>query len=193
MNYISIIKQKIIPSYYQESILTLLLDFLVDIFLVLVFAPFIKDETSILWFLIIVIIAYNFTSFLLTQLLSIIIFYDFRKKKSVFITGKIIKWKEELSWSGWLWHSTINKFHPKELNVLKIKVLIELPNGKKRYIRTIMSFNRRILLNELFIKNNTEVKISYMKNSKVLLSIFDVQNIDDKKRFTNIIKFNTSL
>lgn len=92
-----------------------------------------------------------------------------------------------------MWHSPVSNFFPKAMNVGKRKILVELPNGKKTYIRTLMSAKRRRVFEECILNEaTTEFQIKFFKRSKVLIEITE-HECKDKKRFEQVYIFNNSL
>lgn len=187
--------QLIVKTYYNESIYTAIIDFfaVTIVFTVLVFVAN-QTEFSI-WFGVGVVAFYIVLSAILNHALSLLILYDLKCNVVKTTTAIVLAIKIESSWSGHLWHSVIKDFFSKEKDVKRIKILIELENGKRMYLRTLMSFERRLLFFDTFIrdKKSDEVKLEYLPKSKLLLSIDDSIVRENKKRMQVIEKINCSL
>lgn len=187
--------QLIIKTYYNESIYTAVIDFVaVTIMIVVLF--FVANKTEFnKWFGVVIVTFYIILSTILNHTLSLLILYDLKYNVVKTTTATVLAIKTEASWSGHLWHSVIKDFFPKDKDVQRIKMSLELENGKRLYLRTLMSFERRLLFYDTFIKeqNSGNVKLEYLPKSKILLSIDDLVESKNKKRRKVIEKINHSL
>ena len=184
-------QKEIIKGYYYDSLFTLVIDFLVILAFVIFYV--IGNEIDGLGIFIALVSAiYILFSLVLQHRNNILLFIDCKKSDVETIKVKVLKSKEELAWNGYLWHSPILHFYPKEMNMGKRKILVELPDGKRMYIRTLMSAKRsEIFWESILNEENTEFQVKFFKRSKVLIEITEPE-CKDKKRFEQIYKFNNS-
>lgn len=198
MNFLKIknrFTKLIVNTYYDESIYTSIIDLLV-VLIVSTVLIFVAKQTELsIWFGIGIVAFYIILSSVLNHTLSFLIWCDLKGDVIKTTTARVLAIKTESAWSGYLWHSIIKDFFPKEKDISRVKILIELKNGEKMYLRTIMSFKRRMLFFETFIngKKADEVKLNYLPKSKLLLSIDDIIVSENKKRIQVIEKINYSL
>ena len=182
-------QKEIIKAYYYDSLFTFVLDVIVLLVLLTVYILG-SDVKGMSIFIVVVAIIYILFSILLQHRNNILLFIDNRKGDVETVKVKVLKSKEELAWNGYLWHSPILHFYPKGMNMGKRKILVELPDGKRMYIRTLMSAKRSKLFWESILnEENTEFQVKFFKRSKVLIEITEPE-CKDKKRFEQIYKFN---
>ena len=184
-------QKEIIKAYYYDSLFTFVLDVIVLLVLLTVYILG-SDVKGMSIFIVVVAIIYILFSILLQHRNNILLFIDNRKGDVETVKVKVLKSKEELAWNGYLWHSPILHFYPKEMNMGKRKILVELPDGKRMYIRTLMSAKRSKFFWEFILnEENTEFQVKFFKRSKVVIEITEPE-CKDKKRFEQIYKFNNS-
>lgn len=182
-------QKEIIKGYYYDSLFTLVIDFLVILAFV-VFYVVGNEIEGLGVFIVIVSAIYILFSLVLQHRNNILLFIDCKKSDVESVKVKVLKSKEELAWNGHLWHSPISYFYPKEMSVGKRKIEVELSDGKRMYIRTLMSAKRSKLFWESILnEENTEFQVKFFKRSKVLIEIIEPE-CKDKKRFEQIYKFN---
>lgn len=182
-------QKEIIKAYYHDSLFTFVLDVIVLLVLLTVYILG-SDVKGMSIFIVVVAIIYILFSILLQHRNNILLFIDNRKGDVETVKVKVLKSKEELAWNGHLWHSPISYFYPKEMSVGKRKIEVELSDGKRMYIRTLMSAKRSKLFWESILnEENTEFQVKFFKRSKVLIEITEPE-CKDKKRFEQIYKFN---
>lgn len=185
-------QKEIIKAYYYDSLFTFVLDVIVLLVLLTVYILG-SDVKGMSIFIVVVAIIYILFSILLQHRNNILLFIDNRKGDVETVKVKVLKSKEELAWNGHLWHSPVSHFFPKAMNVGKRKILVELPDGKRIYIRTLMSAKRSMLFWESILnEENTEFHVKFFKLSKVLIEITEPE-CKNKKRFEQIYKFNNIL
>ena len=185
-------QKEIIKAYYYDSLFTFVLDVIVLLVLLTVYILG-SDVKGMSIFIVVVAIIYILFSILLQHRNNILLFIDNRKGDVETIKVKVLKSKEELAWNGHLWHSPVSHFFPKSMNVGKRKILVELSDGKRMYIRTLMSAKRSKLFWESILnEENTEFQVKFFKRSKVLIEITE-RECKDKKKFEQIYKFNNIL
>lgn len=159
-----------------ESILSFIIDFLIWSCSWLIFTLIGIDNITKKYFLIITVLYFACTAILnyRTAFLSLI---DSAQKNAVKKSVRILDFKVEHSWAGRLWNSNIHLFYPKDKMIDKFKIYYIDENGKKNFVRTILSIEKRKILYKLFLNNpnNAYVDISYFKSSRILLS-FDVSS-----------------
>ncbi len=185
-------QKEIIKGYYYDSLFTLVIDFLVILAFVMFYI--IGNEIDGFGMFIVSISAiYILLSVLLQHRNNILLFIDCKKSDVETEKIKVLKSKEELAWNGHLWHSPISHFYPKEMNVSKRKIAVELSDGKRIYIRTLMSVKRSKIFGECILsEENSGVQVKFFKRSKVLIEITEPE-CKDKKKFEQIYKFNNTL
>lgn len=182
-------QKEIIKAYYHDSLFTFVLDVIVLLVLLTVYILG-SDVKGMSIFIVVVAIIYILFSILLQHRNNILLFIDNRKGDVETVKVKVLKSKEELAWNCHLWHSPVSHFFPKSMNVGKRKIEVELSDGKRMYIRTLMSAKRSKLFWESILnEENTEFQVKFFKRSKVLIEITEPE-CKDKKRFEQIYKFN---
>lgn len=179
-------------AIYHEAMLCFILEIFIWSCAWLLFFLIDMDNTAKRYFLILTILCFIISVFFnyWTALLALV---DSAKGNTVKKSVRIIDFKTEGSWSGWLWHSNIPRFYPENKMVDKFKLYFVDENGKKKFVRAILSIEKRKIIYKLFLDNpnNTYVDICYLKNSKILLS-FDLpsESKDDKDLKEAICKLN---
>jgi hypothetical protein len=103
---------------------------------------------------------------------------DIKKGDVIKCSGKIYDYKTESSLSGHLGHSNVRWFFPKEMGVDRYKLRYVDEDGKKHFVRLIMSFEKRMIVSHGFLDNKAVdyVEIQYLKRSKVLISLKAIPN-----------------
>ncbi len=183
-------QNEIIKGYYYDSLFTLVIDFLIVFVFVIFFYMTGNEIDGLEVFVALVSAIYVLFSLFLQHRNNILLFIDCKKNDIKTIKVKVLKSTEDLAWNGYLWHSPILHFYPKEMNMGKRKILVELSDGKRMYIRTLMSAKRSKLFWESILnEENTEFQVKFFKRSKVLIEITEPE-CKDKKRFEQIYKFN---
>jgi hypothetical protein len=135
-------------------------------------------------FLISIGVCYYGLQFLFNYRLGILALIDRVKKDYESKVISIESVKIESSWSGWLWHSIITSFYPKELEVNRYKIICSDESGNKDTLRLVMSREQSISLYDLFIMEYkiSEIQTTYCKRTKILIKL-DMIN-DVKKNYT---------
>lgn len=179
-------------AIWREAILSFTIDFIIWSCAWLIFTLIGIDNTAKKYFLIITVL-YFVLSAVLNYRIAFLSLIDSVKKNIVKKSVKIIDFKVESSWSGRLWHSNVSLFYPKNKMVDKFKLYYIDENGERKFVRTILSIEKREMIYKLFLnnQNNIYVDISYLKNSKILLS-FDLssEKQNDKNFEKTIYKLN---
>lgn len=159
-----------------ESILSFIIDFLIWSCSWLIFTLIGIDNITKKYFLIITVL-YFVCTIILNYRIAFLSLIDSAKKTHIKTSVKIMDFKVESSWSGRLWNSNIHLFYPKDKMVDKFKLYYIDENGRKNFVRTILSIEKREMLYNLFLNNpnNMYVDISYLKSSRILLA-FDVSS-----------------
>lgn len=149
--------------------------FIMDTFVILLFSALILScydgKISDLVLIIIVIVLYFISATILNYRKGILEIIDLIKKDTIVQTVTLVNYKIESSWSGRLWHSIIAKFYPKEYGVDTYRLYFINENGKKKYVRLIMSVKKRSKIFNICEDKQNKVEICYLKRSKILLSL----------------------
>lgn len=175
-------------AIYRESILSFTIDFIICSCAWLIFTLIEIDNTAKKYFLIITVFYFMVTA-ILNYRTAFLALVDSAKGSMVRKCVQIVDFKVESSWSGKLWHSNVPLFYPKDKMVDKFKLYYIDENGRKNFVRTVLSIEKRKMLYKLFLnsQNNTCVDISYLKNSKILLSFDLSSKIQNDKKFEKAI------
>lgn len=157
-------------AFFQEATLAFAIDFLICFFSWLLFTSIDINNVTKKLFLVITV-SYFLLAIILHYRTFLLELFDLARGNVIEESVYIIDYKTENVWSGRLGNSNVHLFFPKDKMVDRFKLYFIGENGEK-FVRTILSIQKRQMLNRLFLDNptNPQVKIKYLKSSKVLLS-----------------------
>lgn len=162
-----IIKFRINP-YIQEVLVQIILDIIVLVMLLII-----SVVAEFFWVLCVSVIgAYVVLALMLHYRVVIQAITD--KRQGDYITEKvrITQFLDEYSFTGdRAGNSNIRFFYPKEMSVCKHKIKIVNDRGEENKLRSVMSFKRMINFMVLDGEGIKELKVVYLKRSKILLYV----------------------
>jgi len=174
-------------AFYKEAMVAFVIDFALLGLCWIFYFSFIFGYGQDILIIISFTIFYLVVAAMLHYRIAILEFLDVSKGDIVKQTVKIIDFKTENSWSGWLGHSNISMFYPKDRMVDRFKIYFLNMTNEKNFIRLIMSLEKRKIIYHTFLEdiNSKIIEICYLKRSKILLS-FDL--LSDQKYDKNFEK-----
>ena len=179
-----------IDPYINEAISQILVDVLVIAYAGIVMA-LARFPVSICIF---VITLYAVVALLLHYRVAIQATID--KHREEYIT-EIVKFDtivDEFSFMGdRLGRSRIQSFYPKEMSVSKCKIKVIDDQGKKKKIRSVMSFRRILNFSMLSQQKVESLQVTYLKRSKILIYVDLVEAFDKKTGHKTIRKIENSV
>ncbi len=162
-----IIKFRIDP-YIQEALVQIILDMIVIVTLLII-----SIVAEFFWVLCVSVIwVYVVLALMLHYRVVIQAITD--KRQGDYITEKvsIAQFSDEYSFTGDRFgNSNIRFFYPKEMSVCKHKIKIVNDRGEENKLRSVMSFKRMINFMVLDGEEIKELKVVYLKRSKILLYV----------------------
>ncbi|MDF2698582.1 MAG: hypothetical protein K0Q49_138 [Haloplasmataceae bacterium] len=170
-----------IQAYFKEAIRAFTIDLVLLGLIWLLYFCLIYENGQYVLFTILFTVVYFLLAIFLHYGLAILEFIDMKKSDVIKQTVKINDFKIENSWSGWLGHSNVAKFYPKDKIVDRFKIYFLNDSNEKQFVRLIMSLEKRKIIYNTFLENDDSksVEIYYLKRSKILLSF----NLSDKKEY----------
>lgn len=176
-----------IRAYFKEAVLAFTIDFVILGVLWILYFSYIYEEMQSIFPLIIMTTGYFISTTLLHYRIAVLAFIDIKKSDMVKQKVKLCNLKGENSWSGWLGYSNVAKFYPKNKLVDRYRIYYFSKANGNKFVRLIMSIDKRKKIHETFFVDNTleNIEICYLRRSKVLVS-FNL--LTDQKYHKNIEK-----
>ncbi len=164
-----------IRPYYQESIVQIIMDFIV-IGLISIVLFIAKFPTIVC---IAVIMVYGGIAVILHYRTTIHAIVDKRKGNYITEIVSIKEFSSEYSFAGdRLGRSHIRFFYPSKMHIGKHRIKVANNQGEEKRLRSVMSF-RRIAEFAILDKHQIErLKVTYLEKSKILLYVELVDDID---------------
>ena len=171
-----------------------MLQSVIDIVLVGVLPlPFFGLKIFPLSYYILFILGY-FTLTLLLSYVTIQALIDKRKKDYVTETLSYKKYDIEKTLKGdHFGYSYIHHFYPKDMNVTRYKFIFIDKDGKKKKLRSVMSYRRLhkfINFNEF---NINHLQITYLKRSKIIIHVELAEELDKKMNKKDVKEIEKAL
>lgn len=143
---------KVIQAYYRETIYSMIIPLLCCMFFVGLGIYFKNQNNNDWWVMVILALCIMLVYTILLAGIQFLIFIDTSFSLHNTHETRFTGFRLEHSASGRNFHSIISKLYPEEeyINRYRIEYYVD---GKKHFVRTIMSIKKRCLLTKLIEKN----------------------------------------